>query len=192
MTCSPAQAGAWREFPAASSAFVWAPAFAGERSSMKVPLSSKLLSPRAGGESRAWLPSARPLAGEGSVARASAVPHRRAPLRAPSSPALSVLAPLLLAGCAATQSAAAVQPQAPGFLLGLWHGFIFPIAWIVSLFVPNVGVYAVPNNGGWYDFGYFLGIVVFGVGARRSAAGINRGRNMAARGTTTIHHEERG
>ena len=24
------------------------------------------------------------------------------------------------------------------------------------------------RNGGWYDFGYFLGIVVFGVGARRS------------------------
>ncbi len=35
----------------------------------------------------------------------------------------------------------------------------------VSLFVPEVAVYAVPNNGGWYDFGYFLGIVVFGVGA---------------------------
>ena len=26
----------------------------------------------------------------------------------------------------------------------------------------------MPNNGGWYDFGYFLGIVVFGVGARKS------------------------
>jgi len=26
----------------------------------------------------------------------------------------------------------------------------------------------VPNNGGWYDFGYFLGIAVFGVGARKS------------------------
>jgi hypothetical protein len=37
---------------------------------------------------------------------------------------------------------------------------------VVSLFIPEVGVYAVPNNGGWYDFGYFLGIVVFGVGAR--------------------------
>jgi len=32
----------------------------------------------------------------------------------------------------------------------------------------EVSVYAVPNNGGWYDFGYFLGIVVFGVGARKS------------------------
>jgi hypothetical protein len=72
-----------------------------------------------------------------------------------------------LAACA-RQSAAAVAPAAPGFLLGLWHGFIFPIAWLISLFVPDVAVYAVPNNGGWYDFGYFLGVVVFGVGARKT------------------------
>ena len=81
--------------------------------------------------------------------------------------ALLLLAPLLLAACAATQASDAVAPQAPGFWLGLWHGFIFPVAWVVSLFVPQVAVYAVPNNGGWYDFGYFLGIVVFGVGAKR-------------------------
>jgi hypothetical protein len=79
------------------------------------------------------------------------------------------LIPLLaLAGCAATEAPTAVAPTAPGFLLGLWHGFIFPAAWIVSLFMPSVAIYAVPNNGGWYDFGYFLGIVVFGVGARKS------------------------
>jgi hypothetical protein len=73
----------------------------------------------------------------------------------------------LLTACAATQAPDAVAPQAPGFLLGLWHGFIFPVAWVVSLFVSNVAIYAVPNNGGWYDFGYFLGIVVFGVGAKK-------------------------
>ena len=66
--------------------------------------------------------------------------------------------------------------RAPGFLLGLWHGFIFPVAWVVSLFVPKVAIYAVPNNGGWYDFGYFLGIVVFGVGARKSATVVYRDR----------------
>ena len=75
---------------------------------------------------------------------------------------------LALSACAATQDSAAVAPSAPGFLLGLWHGFIFPIAWVLSLFMSDVGIYAVPNNGGWYDFGYFLGIVVFGVGARKS------------------------
>ncbi len=77
-------------------------------------------------------------------------------------------AALALSACAATQSEGAVAASAPGFWLGLWHGFIFPVAWIVSLFTAKVAIYAVPNNGGWYDFGYFLGIVVFGVGARKS------------------------
>ena len=85
--------------------------------------------------------------------------------------ALSVAAPalaLLLSACVATESPSAIVPSAPGFLEGLWHGFIFPVAWVFSLFMDNVAVYSVPNNGGWYDFGYFLGIVVFGVGARKS------------------------
>src|SRR4051812_24083042 len=78
------------------------------------------------------------------------------------------VAMLALAACAAHQASSAVQPQAPGFLLGVWHGFIFPVAWIVSLFFPDVAVYAVPNNGGWYDFGYFIGIVFPGVGSHGS------------------------
>ena len=81
---------------------------------------------------------------------------------------LALPACLALTACAASQAADAVAPQAPGFLLGLWHGFIFPVAWIVSLFTDRIAIYAVPNSGGWYDFGYFLGIVVFGVGARKS------------------------
>ncbi len=74
---------------------------------------------------------------------------------------------LLLVACA-TQVPIAVTHTAstPGFLLGLWHGFIFPVAWVLSLVMPDVAVYAVPNNGGWYDFGYFVGIVFLGVGAR--------------------------
>ena len=80
-----------------------------------------------------------------------------------------VLAMLPLAACATqVSSAVARAPTTPGFLLGLWHGFIFPAAWVLSLFMPDVAIYAVPNNGGWYDFGYFLGIVVFGVGARQT------------------------
>jgi hypothetical protein len=88
---------------------------------------------------------------------------------------------LLLTACAATQASDAVAPGAPGFWLGLWHGFIFPVAWIVSLFTNDVAVYAVPNNGGWYDFGYFLGIVVFGVGARKTQV-ITRDRIVRVRG----------
>jgi len=74
--------------------------------------------------------------------------------------------PLLLAACAATETPKSVQPDAPGFLLGVWHGFIFPVAWLISLFSDKVAIYAVPNNGGWYDFGYLIGIMVFGVGAK--------------------------
>jgi len=91
-----------------------------------------------------------------------------------------------LTACA-VQSAAAVAPAAPGFLLGLWHGFIFPIAWAISLFLPEVAVYAVPNNGGWYDFGYFLGIVVFGVGARKTTKVVYRERVIRERVVTGTH-----
>ena len=81
-----------------------------------------------------------------------------------------LVAALALAACAATQTDAAVAATAttPGFWLGVWHGFIFPVAFLVSLFVPDVAIYAVPNNGGWYDFGYFVGIVFLGVGARKA------------------------
>ena len=115
---------------------------------------------------RAPLPSARTLAGA-DAARVPAAPHRPGPRPARSSPRLFIALGLvlLLAACA-TQAGNAVAPQAPGFLLGVWHGFIFPVAWILSLFMPEVSVYAVPNNGGWYDFGYFIGIVFLGVGAR--------------------------
>ena len=75
---------------------------------------------------------------------------------------------LIVSACAATQPDSVSEAGAPGFLLGVWHGFIFPVAFIVSLFTDSVAVYAVPNNGGWYDFGYFVGIVFIGVGARGS------------------------
>ncbi len=85
-----------------------------------------------------------------------------------------------LAACA-QQVASTVAPTAPGFLPGLWHGFIFPVAWVLSLFMPEVAVYAVPNNGGWYDFGYFLGICVFGVGAHRGKKVVVRERVVKVR-----------
>lgn len=75
---------------------------------------------------------------------------------------------LVLAACIAKQGPGAVSPNGPGFLEGVLHGFIFPVAWIVSLFTDQIAVYAVPNNGGWYDFGYFIGVVFLGVGARSS------------------------
>ena len=101
-------------------------------------------------------------------------------------------APLAMLAACADQVATAVEPGAPGFLFGLWHGFIFPVAWVLSLFMNDVAIYAVPNNGGWYDFGYFLGIVVFGVGARKSHV-VYRDRVVRERvvdGTHTIRRPE--
>ena len=76
--------------------------------------------------------------------------------------------PIILLTACAVQSGPVVQPGAPGFWLGVWHGFVFPFAFIGSIFKPDIAVYAVPNNGAWYNFGYFVGIVFLGVGARSS------------------------
>ena len=83
---------------------------------------------------------------------------------------LALLIPLafILTACVATEAPSAVQPAAPGFWLGVWHGFAFPVTFILSLFTDQVAIYAVPNNGHWYDFGYFVGICFLGVGARSS------------------------
>src|SRR5690606_3453468 len=60
---------------------------------------------------------------------------------------------LLLAACARqVPEGVAHAADTPGFWAGLWHGFVFPFAWIGSLLDPDIAVYAVPNNGGWYDF----------------------------------------
>lgn len=48
-----------------------------------------------------------------------------------------------------------------GFLGGLWHGFIAPFSLVISIFKDSVAVYAVNNNGGWYDFGFVLGAAIF-------------------------------
>ncbi len=73
---------------------------------------------------------------------------------------------LALAGCASqVPEVVAGSAGTPGFWWGLWHGFIFPFAWIGSLFSDEIAVYAVPNSGGWYDFGFFLDITVLGGGS---------------------------
>ena len=77
---------------------------------------------------------------------------------------LSVLFALGLAGCA-QQIPAAVSPEAPGFFLGFIQGLIAPIAFVISLFDHDVAIYAVPNDGGWYDFGFLLGILPWGGGS---------------------------
>ena len=78
-----------------------------------------------------------------------------------------VAALALLVSACANQIDAAVSQQvgSPGFLWGCWHGFVFPWAWIGSLFDSSIAVYAVPNRGWTYDAGFFVGITILGGGS---------------------------
>jgi len=79
---------------------------------------------------------------------------------------LSLLLTFLLFGCA-HQPLPAI-PGAPGFLLGLLHGFIAPVTFIVSLFT-DYRIYAYPNTGLWYDFGFMIGISGFSGGILKAS-----------------------
>ncbi len=73
---------------------------------------------------------------------------------------------LISTGCASPE---AIEPcvtpsEADGFLMGLLHGFIAPITFIVSFFVNDVVMYAVNNSGWLYDLGFLLGIGGFSGG----------------------------
>ena len=53
--------------------------------------------------------------------------------------------------------------ETAGFLKGIWHGLISPIAFIISLFNKSVNIYEIHNNGGWYNLGFLIGaMIIFG------------------------------
>lgn len=66
---------------------------------------------------------------------------------------------LLIQGCA-TQPPPVEGGDSPGFFLGLVHGFLILFGFIASLFT-DYRIYAFPNAGGWYDFGFLLGAMSF-------------------------------
>jgi hypothetical protein len=69
-----------------------------------------------------------------------------------------------LSGCADDPGFTEAALRDPvGFWHGLWHGIISPISFVISLFDSDVAMYAIYNNGGWYDFGFVLGAgILFG------------------------------
>jgi hypothetical protein len=81
---------------------------------------------------------------------------------------------IMLAGCApgSNQSAgtASEHHAVAGFWLGVWHGFIAPFVFVVSLFRGNLNIYEVHNNGAWYNFGYLFGLACFFGGGGNKAA----------------------
>ncbi|PIT88807.1 MAG: hypothetical protein COU29_00290 [Candidatus Magasanikbacteria bacterium CG10_big_fil_rev_8_21_14_0_10_36_32] len=82
-------------------------------------------------------------------------------------PCLMFLGVLFLAGCVAgpntAEHIAASNGHVAGFVLGLWHGMIAPVTFVMSLFTDNVNFYEIHNNGGWYNLGFVLGAgILFG------------------------------
>ena len=71
---------------------------------------------------------------------------------------------IVLSGCAAGPNELVDSPNregnVAGFWLGLWHGIIAPVTFIISLFSDNVHMYETHNNGNWYNFGYLLGLAI--------------------------------
>ena len=64
----------------------------------------------------------------------------------------------LLASCTAGGEQFTAETPA-GFWYGLWHGIISFISLIIHLFNDTVLVYETDNSGGWYDFGFLLGVI---------------------------------
>jgi len=89
-----------------------------------------------------------------------------------------LVAALVLTGCApgpnSLEKTADEEGRTAGFFLGLWHGFISPVTFIISVFSRNVRLYEVHNNGTWYNFGFVLGAGLFlsgGILGRRKKRG---------------------
>ena len=78
---------------------------------------------------------------------------------------------IVITGCAdVTPIQDCVVDKPAGFLSGLWHGFIAPVSFFGSLFFDKIAMYAVNNNGGWYDFGFVLGAgILFGGSGRATS-----------------------
>ncbi len=88
---------------------------------------------------------------------------------------LLFVAAIFLVSCAAGPNvlahSAGANGRIAGFWLGLWHGFICPVTFIISLFSDKVHLYEVHNNGGWYNFGFILGACMIFGGGGKSACG---------------------
>jgi hypothetical protein len=69
---------------------------------------------------------------------------------------------LALAACATRPMG---HPGDPAFIRGLIDGFLAPFSLVISLFNDHVRMYAYPNIGRWYDFGFLIGISCWGGGA---------------------------
>jgi hypothetical protein len=81
-----------------------------------------------------------------------------------------IFALLIFSSCAEVQNVEACKTgHTYGFLGGLWHGIIAPASFVCSLFMDDVAVWAVNNNGGWYTFGFLIGVGSLGFGGSKAS-----------------------
>jgi hypothetical protein len=76
-----------------------------------------------------------------------------------------IIALIVLSSCATKSGSIS---STPGFLHGLFHGFIMLFSFIGSLFTDYT-IYAFPNSGVWYNLGFVLGAMMFFGGGTRGA-----------------------
>lgn len=81
-----------------------------------------------------------------------------------------LLSLLVFSSCAEVQQIEACKTgHTYGFFGGLWHGIIAPVSFVVSLFSDHVAVWAVNNSGGWYTFGFLIGVGSLGFGGSKAS-----------------------
>lgn len=74
-------------------------------------------------------------------------------------PILSLLLlTIFLTGCTFIEPGSVSSYDPPGFFAAVWHGLLAPWTLIVRWFT-EVEMYAVPNSGWFYDFGFLIGII---------------------------------
>lgn len=77
---------------------------------------------------------------------------------------------VLLSGCGSSNELEAAHSA--GFFNGLWDGITAPFAFMGNLFgLGDWNIYEVHNTGGWYNFGFILGIggILSGGGAEAAS-----------------------
>ena len=89
---------------------------------------------------------------------------------------------IIFSGCAADgnpyrgESGGAADKPA-GFWLGLWHGLIIPVTFVVSLFKSSINIYEIYNTGSGYNFGFMIGImIILGGGSGGSTTVVHKRR----------------
>ena len=84
---------------------------------------------------------------------------------------------MLLTGCAdvtIVPQEVVANSHIYGFWGGLWHGLVLPFSFFGQLFSENIAMYAVANNGGFYNFGFWLGACVLGAGTSSASSSTRR------------------